>query len=382
MHRSGVNLRKKCKILSGAGVTAVLTYTLNEGLRFGRGIDYNEYWRVYEIMGSGIDYGTNVGFLYLEKGLLFFNVPWQGCAMFMSFMFILGTLIFMKNYKDVMPIALPLWVLLFHNVANNLMRWNLAFSFIMIALFYLIINEGRLNVKFLVFCCIGCTIHYAILPVPFIFYFLYKIKKPIVSPFVCISVFIALSFLFQSEFMLRFVDLFNTLSALDDKFDSYGDDVEYWLTKSPGGSHNSSWIGPMDTFLGLFVTLVGHKSMRQAPKPYLFAYNLFLLGFMFRPATIQIELIHRYDELFFYQRVIVFGYVIFLYKKGLLIYKNLKMVPLMTTFIFFLCFLSGTKEVFREKEFKLWYVWNKEKQTPEDMLSLYHNDAWKNQKNN
>ena len=174
LYWAGNNLQKSnTKILSMAGIVAIIAYTLNEGLRFGRGIDYNLYWQAYMDFARGWDAHQNIGFIFIQKCFLFFNLPYQALVMFMSFMFILGTLFIMKHYRTVIVYALPLWTLFSKSAVENMVRWYLAFSFVMIGLSFLMSNEKQSKLKYLLFCFIGCTIHYAMFPIPITFYLLY-----------------------------------------------------------------------------------------------------------------------------------------------------------------------------------------------------------------
>jgi hypothetical protein len=381
MYRTGIRLQKTSNVFCKAGIFAILTYTFNEGLRFGRGIDYNIYWDLYELMEQGFEYADNIGFYVWKKLLINFSVPWQGCAMSMSLFFIIASLIFLKTYREFLPVALPLWIFLNRNIANNLMRWYFAFSFILIGLYFLIREGGKIDLKYIVFSFLGITIHYGILPIPIIFYWLYHRNKPIMSPSIAIIVFFMTSFLFQTKYMLTFIDVFTSFTELTDKFSGYGEDASYWLTKSAGGMHNHSWLGILDTFLGLFVTIVAYNSVRKDSKKNLFLYNVFLIGFVLRPAAIQVELLLRYDELFFCFKTLIFSYVFYIYKKHWFV-KNVKIIAIMIYICFFLCFLNGTKEVYREREFKLLYVWDKGTHTPESMLDLYRNERFNTKTDN
>ena len=46
----GKEISKTGKIFSKGGIIAIVAFTLNEGLRYGRGIDYNVYGRNFDFM--------------------------------------------------------------------------------------------------------------------------------------------------------------------------------------------------------------------------------------------------------------------------------------------------------------------------------------------
>ena len=160
LFRSGVALRRDCKVMSAAGFSTIIAYTLNEGLRFGRGIDYNLYWKAYEQFEVGTISDKEYSFYYLQKLLISAHMPFQVLVLFMSFMFILGVLMLLRNYSQSLPLALPLFLLFSLNDVENLVRWYFACSFFFIGLSYLL-KENILNWRYVVFSVIGCSFHYA-----------------------------------------------------------------------------------------------------------------------------------------------------------------------------------------------------------------------------
>lgn len=376
LYKTGLHLQKKWKIISAAGLSSLLVYTLNEGLRFGRGIDYNLYWRGYMNLEHGWDTQTNIGFYILEKTLVLFNLPWQACVIIMSFIFILATLILMKNYRQVIMFALPLWVFFTKESVENLMRWNLAFSFIMIGLSFLLQEDKIINYKFWILSLIGATFHYAILPIPIVFNLLYFFNKPIIKPVYALVIFLVISLLFEVKFMMHFANMLNNLSFMGDKFQGYIDNAEFWLTKSVGGVRSSSWIGGYQTFLSFFLAIAGYICCKKMDKKYIFAYNLFIIGLILRPLTIQVELLNRFDNLFFYFRAIVFATIIYVVLKKY-VFEHRGVISVLLYIVLILTLIVPIKNTLSTNENKLLYIWNSEGKTPESMLNMYYEDKQK-----
>ena len=317
LFRSGIKLQKEYKIWSGAGIAAILTYTLNEGLRFGRGIDYNNGGIGYERFSTYAgDYNNYIGYEYLVKILVKYGVPWQGCVILMSFMFIVGLLFLMRNLREVVPYALPLFVLVSSGTVENLVKWYLAFSFFMIGLSYQIVQLDKLNIKYVFFSCVASLFHLAFIPVPFIFYLLTKFNKPILSPFWAILLFFAIGFLFQTSFMLNFVDLINTAALMSDRFEGYAENAEMWFTQGFQGRETSAFPGVLELLFLMTVTPIGFKCVKHMGPKYIYIYNLFLIGFFLKPITNKVPLLARYDHVFFFFRAVVFACILqFIYKE-------------------------------------------------------------------
>lgn len=377
LYWAGNNLQKNnVKLLSAAGMVAILAYTLNEGLRFGRGIDYNLYWQCYLDFARGLDTHQNIGFIVIQKLFLFFNLPFQALVMFMSFMFILGTLLMMKHYREVVVFALPLWALFSKGTVENMVRWYLAFSFIMIGLSFLMSHEKRSKHKYLLFCFIGCTIHYAIFPIPLVFYFLYFRKTPLISPIKVIFAFAIISIFFETSFMLRFVGVVNYLGTISEKFSVYSENAEFWLTNNALGTDSSN-IGAINILFCVFLAIVGYKSSIQAGEKYVFAYNLFLIGFMFRGLTVRVELLGRFDHIFFFYRAIVFATILKLVILRMIMVRYRFVV--MSLSIFFLMPFVFTPLItpFKSNPMKYLYIWDSSGNTPQTMLQMYLLEKYK-----
>lgn len=384
LYRAGKGLQKNdCKILSRPGITALLIYTLNEGLRFGRGIDYNYYWNAYETLTTGKEYETNIGFLYFIKALVFLEIPWQGCVMLISFVYIFAVLFLMKSFKEVLPFALPLFVLFSIDEVNNMIRWFFAFSFVLIGISYQLRENRKLNAKFVLLSFVACTIHYAIIPIPIMFYLLTLIKKPLLHPFVSISLFYAIAFLFDTSFMMQFVDLFNFLAMTSEKFETYSNNPEFWLTGGYDGVATSPFPGISEQVFLLIVVWFGYnKSLYEdKSKVFVYAYNLFIIGLLIYPIAKQVELILRYHLTFFFFRGIVVAYIIWM----LFYVRNVKVVPLIK-FLVLLSFVNIGRQVlyhpFTQIQDRYLYVWDKKRQTPESMLQMWNDTRYNNSKVN
>ena len=375
LYWAGNKLQKNnVEILSVAGIIAILVYTLNEGLRFGRGIDYNVYWQGYMDFARGWDTHQNFGFVIIQRFFLFFNLPYQALVMFMSFMFILGTLLMMKNFRAVIVYTLPLWALFSKNAVENMVRWYLAFSFVMIGLSFLMRNEKQSKLKYFIFCSIGCTIHYAMFPIPITFYFLYFRKTPLISPIKAIVAFALISFFFETRYMLNLVNVVNFLGTISEKFSGYSENAEFWLTNNALGTDSSN-IGTINTLFCVFLTIVGYRCSMQAGKKYVFAYNLFLIGFVFRGLTMRVELLGRFDQIFFFFRAIVFATILKMAILRMIEYRHIVM-SLSVLIIMYIVF-KPLADPFKSNPMMYLYVWDSSGKTPHTMFQMYLMEKYK-----
>lgn len=369
MYLSGKRMRNEAKLISVPGISAIMAFTLNEGLRFGRGIDYNAYWIDYDdYANSAISY-QDVGFTYLEKILINFGLPWQSCVLLMSLVSIVSVLFFLKMYKEIFPYVLPIFILFFAFSAENLMRWNLAFSFVLIGLSFQIESGTQLSCKYLFFSAIGCLFHYAMIPVPIILYLALFIKKPIMNPFIAAALVILLLILFNSSIVVGVVNFINSFDVISGRYLNYVDDAQYWASRSVGGRSKFAWLTDYDTLIGVFL-LFAFNVFKVKIRKYIYAYNLFLIGLIFLPIAKQVELLNRYDLLFFYFRAIVFAYILSkVVRNGV---KNYRFLYPISLIVFIMAVTQPIRMAYNSNPQTLLYIWDSEGKSPEYMLHVYY----------
>ncbi len=310
LYLSGKHLTKKYKIYSSASIISIIVYTLNEGFRYGRGIDYNSYGLDYQSYIYTGESTQTVGYKLILQLLVLLDQPWQTFVCLMSFFYILATLHLVKAYKETAPLTLPLFCLFSLNLAENMMKWCVAFSFSMIGLYYLLSNRTGSLRKFIVFCSIGCIFHYAFIPVPIVFYLIYKLNKIILPPFFSILLFSGIGILFQTELMLSFANVLNYFSRISDNYTHYADDAAYWLLGGGGGGGKNAFSDKFNLVFYLIIVWFGYKYNKKFDNRYVWAYNIFLLGFILKPIGNQIELAYRYVEVFLFFRVFVIACIL------------------------------------------------------------------------
>lgn len=375
LYRAGTSVKRNGRILSPAGISAIVVYTLNEGLRFGRGIDYNLYGITYERLERGAETNWDFSFQLIAEMLVEIGIPWQGYVILMSGTFIVATIILLKVYREGMQFALPLFVFYSMSATENMVRWYMAFSFVMIGLSFLLKESSKKgSISFLLLSILACTFHFAMAPIPIIFYLLTYRKSPLLSPLPVLVLYFGLAFFFHTDFMLQFVDLFNTLSAYHERFEGYGNKAEYWLTGGYSGRTEISSLPSILEILFICTTVIcGYRAIKNMGYKYIFAYNLFIIGVLLNPLSRQIELLDRYDSVFLFFRAIVIVCII----ENVLILKQVK-IGGGIVILFIISFLNTGRRAlsapFENPDCYL-YVWNNHTYTYEIMVNKRRSDA-------
>ena len=172
--------------------------------------------------------------------------------------------------------------------------------------------------------------------------------------------------------MLPFVQFVRWLSVLSDKYTTYGENAEFWLTNNSLGEDTTSIVNII--FL-LFLIVVGYERTKYGGRNYIFAYNVFTIGALFYPIGRQIELLGRYDMVFYFFCAIIFGSIIKMTIYGTMNYRSV-------VTIFSLLFLAGLffRPVIKplgDNPMKYMYIWNQEHETPQTMFQMYQEEKYK-----
>jgi|GEM_PF-3041337 len=368
----------KWTFMSVVGIVFVM---LNEGLRFGRGFDYNVYARGF--LDYALGYADKHEWLFLQiyKVIYWLGGDWQMMVLFMSCVLIYSYAILGKAYQERAMYVLPCMFLLTYSITENLMRWFLACSLIWIALSIYLRDKGKWAYA-LGFAIAGCAIHNAVIPIPIIYFFLEKVKRPIMAPLYSTIIFFALVFLFETSWMMRFTGLFNDMIQgmnliSEGRFDSYGSDTEYWLTSGFAGTERSV-IKNQRTVTLLWVTIIwaGYRLKTKNPN-YTFAYNASWMGFILFPVVAQIELLNRFNFMFVIFAGVVWGYCIEEFLRA----RYSRFASIIILLVFLNHPRMALMRPFKENPYCYMYVWDKGNREYLDVYKYYMDDHFAKQCN-
>ena len=377
LYLSGLELKRNYKVISIQGIIVIFIFTFVEGLRFGRGIDYNIYWEAYIDGLKGHEFEKSYLYNFISELLYVIDVPFQFFIVIMSFVLIVALLIFMKHYKEVVPLALPLFIYFSYPQTENMIRWYFGFSFFLIGLFYLI-KKDSMNVWYLFYSFIACSLHYAFLPVPVLFYVIFLLKRPILKPTYSVSIFLGIYFFFKSDIMEGLVDMIQVATFLSDSsYESYVDSADYWLIGGFNGEEVSGRIGLAYMIMLILITYLGHMVIKDKDRKYIYAYNCYLIGLFLYPISKQIELLIRYDGPFYFFISVILATIIYNLSKKI---KKSLYVPLCGALLLcFLVVLKGTiVESYNGSEKCYMFVWDQTDETPNQMMNLFKDENHKN----
>lgn len=307
----------------------ILTFTLIEGLRFGRGIDYNVYYYsfqtkdVFDVCKSNTILFDLLCFLLIKLGL-----PYQALIICSSSILAIAGTKLLIQYPKVLLLSLP-WFYFQTFSAENLFRWYTAFSFLLLGIPYLLKDKTYI---YLVCCIIGVLFHIMMAIPAILFYIISKAKSSLLSPWVSILIYLFLSLVWSSSFMKNFISPINYLLSFWEHYsDVYGGNLSSWLDGSQHGLAEFSIIRQvLDLCKNIFLIFIGYKLIQKTKyKELVFYYNSMLLGIISYPAFAPIELFDRFNQLFLFFQCLIGSYGV-IYSVRNFSYRKYALLSLLT----------------------------------------------------
>lgn len=302
------------KILNFSPV--IVAYTLFAGLRWGRGVDYNIYYYVYQEIGKGYDEGWEPIFYAIVKGFSFIGFPWQIMVLFMSFLLILSFSLYLKQFNKQLYVILPLLVLNLID-AENLQRWYLAFSFFLICAYSWQNKFHNHKVIALLFLIASILTHYGFVMPIMIFIGLWVVcKKYNLSPHIICCVYLACVFSFKTDMMLYFEQYINMFN-IGGRFSMYQANTSGWLTGEVDALDTSSNIASLSKIVPniLLIYLGAYWMKTENGLKYKYIYVIAVFSIVFSPIASQIELLYRVNSVLTIFKVIMIAILYDSYRK-------------------------------------------------------------------
>ena len=343
----------------------ILAFTIEEGLRWGRNIDWCIYYNVYNDYLHGFSSNHEVLFQAIWRLYAFLNFPYPIVIASCSCFLIFAIFYFTKTYKSVTYILIPFIVFNCAGTATNLIRWYMGFSFLLIAI--RLYQEEKRTLAILLTICSACTHIGIIIAVP-IFYALLTYNKVLLKPFAAIVISILLSVLFDPAIMGKFSFVFDFFKGFD-RFDTYANDATGWLTGEGQNSTSErrSTISLLIANVPLWAyILVGYKVSLNLNLAKV--YNLMLVGIYLKNTASGLELMGRYSYLFEPFICVIASYSILYLIKQRRTFTNTILLLVSITYILRKLYVFCAPMV--HDDF-MHYVWD-EQLNPYPLINLYH----------
>lgn len=344
----------------------LLSFSIEEGLRWGRDTDWNLYYNVYEQIKNGADVNFEFLFGSLLKNSAIIGLPYSIPITFCSFMWIFSLCYFIRQYKQCAKYFLPLCLLYFTVSVSNTFRWHLAMSFFLISLRNLMDGHWGKGIVFLV-CTLGshtAAFGMSLIGVAFMYWFR---RSFIVKPMLVVAISILLILLFQIDFMRNVVSIFDMFATK--RFEGYVNNAEHWFYSETFEGERKSLMQYLLLMTPFYVVLfISHRLQikKELPDGYMF-YNLLSFLIVFRSVTSGIELLQRMAMFYEFVLVLLVA-LIFHYKRNLAgSIRNLLII--VALFMIYKGYTGYFKLYDSEEQMK--YVWNSRLMSPSEISKKF-----------
>ena len=277
-------------------IIPIIVYSLVEGLRFGRRIDWNLYCERYLDIANSSQYLSEPLFYYTSLFFRNIGIPYPFYIVLLSFLFISSAILLLSNFKGELKWSMPL-LLYFTLLSENYIRWYFAFSFLLIGI-HCYLNHG--NKKALLFSILAILTHNGISVIvlflllkPFLSHtkIHYVISLPLVIFFTLWGGIALLSNLQEFTYMISFI------SNQEIGISRYYDEMQNIVNGDYGsvGVITKSFFAKIRNLV-MYAAFVyfGHKKCNGSNE--IFVYNLFCIGAILFPLFSQVEILDRYSD--------------------------------------------------------------------------------------
>lgn len=338
----------------------IITYGIVEGLRFGRLVDWNLYYLRYIQIGNNIN-ALDYEPLFRIIFYLFYNIniPFYIFIFLQTIFLVTCIFLLIKKYRKAIIFIVPL--ILYETSANEqLIRWYLGFSFILLS-FYELNSNNKMKTYLFLYCATLIHVGFWFF-LPIILFSKY-INKYTIPPCLSFILFIAFSFFLDLSDLVLVSDAAEYIVSmnlgLNDKVTSYLSDADRLIAGEWGdvGIMEINLTGKIRYFLAYAPTILFAKKYLKNYSFGIFFYNLFVIGAIFSPLFLLIEIFDRIIRVFLFFSIITNG--LFYYE----IYRNRKMVTkylVVLTCIAYLCNIYPyvSNALRRTKDYTMLYIWD------------------------
>lgn len=331
-------------------IFSVILYTLIEGLRYNRGIDYVIYKDRYTYIDSLSIWNSieDPMFIYFCQFLKKMGLGFQSFILICSSLVAIASIKILSTERKIMLYSMPLMVS-FMFTAENLIRWYLAYSILLIGLYYLLKEKQKI---FYLLSTIAVLMHAGfILYIPIVFLVFY-FNKLILPPRISTLIYISIWIFFSTSFMLKFAEYLSFFSLFGERYVAYVDNIDVWLT---GSNRNVTSIGLSSAIRYLFPLFITYNYIKESSnKKLIFFYNMYTIGVVSYPMTV-IELVNRYNQCFIFFEVFIGSlalYIIFNLKQ-----KSLPKI-LLALYYCYTILAVNFKKPFEVESDTLLFIWD------------------------
>lgn len=284
-----ISKTKNKRAIFVSAIIAIAVFSLIEGLRWDRGPDYYNNYLLLTTNDLNVK-KSETFFNTIIDTLKMLSIPYWGCFIFFSFLYIYSFTKIVKVFPKAAMWALPVMFLISVDAHENLIRQFIAISFLLFAYYCYISNQKAL----MLLCLLAVfNIHLSgLFAVALLFLFiLLKPEKIIKSPLLLTGIYLVLYFFWDTVYLLGITSILEKINLGTDNMQGYLDNADRWFTDEgslsylQGAKVSTSLIKHLFTLItNSTIIYYGFQTIKYDQRlriPYWFTFTailLFVLG--------------------------------------------------------------------------------------------------------
>lgn len=223
-----ISKTKNKRAIFVSAIIAIAVFSLIEGLRWDRGPDYYNNYLLLTTNDLNVK-KSEPFFNTIIDTLKMLSIPYWGCFIFFSFLYIYSFTKIVKVFPKAAMWALPVMFLISVDAHENLIRQFIAISFLLFAYYCYISNQKAL----MLLCLLAVfNIHLSgLFAVALLFLFiLLKPEKIIKSPLLLTGIYLVLYFFWDTVYLSGITSILEKINLGTDNMQGYLDNADRWFT--------------------------------------------------------------------------------------------------------------------------------------------------------
>ena len=272
-------------------IAYILLFAIIEGLRYGRGIDYLHYEDLY-VNAFDESNMQDVVFTSLNRFLNILGVPVCGAFILYSALWCFSIFFFLRSFRNIIWLALPLFIIISLPNFECLIRQYFAFSFFLISFSFW---GERKKFLFSFFALLSCLSHIAMLFPLLLCVILGPLKFPFNAKY-AILIYLFLSYFFDyssSGGIVNYISLLN----LNGNYSYYIQNSDMWLGEEAVRTElQRGYMGKLAaTFFDCSIFYLSYEKMikEEHPRFIVLIYNIVIISSLYMQAVMGVEIMRR-----------------------------------------------------------------------------------------
>lgn len=299
-------------------VIPIIIFSLIEGLRYARGVDYIVYLYKY-ICALDPFFDDEPLFMFFNVILKQVGLPYWGAFIAYSLLWIIGVFYFCRQFRYMAYLCIPFALIASIPSMENLVRQFVSLSFVLISLSCLL---DRKYIQSVLWAIVSFGFHLSSVVVVWVIYMVYILKRnECFNLYRVLLLYVFFFFFFELRYIDSFINTVLSVMSLGNlRFTGYLEQADRWFTSSAvSEAYERSIVGKLALFLfDSILFIMGNRSIYKEENLVLrgkliVIYNLFIVGAIGMQAVMGLEIVRRFFRPLYMLWFVVAGHILYQY---------------------------------------------------------------------